>query len=72
MVDHLTGWPIATPIPNKEATTVARAILNDLVMVYGCQQILSDNSKEFSNALHAYVCSEFDIKQHFTSPYTPR
>ena len=23
MTDHLTGWPIATAIPDKEATTVA-------------------------------------------------
>ena len=72
MVDHLTGLPIATPIPDKEATTVVRAILNDLFMVYGCPQILlSDNGKEFSNDLLAYVCNEFDIKQHFTIPYTP-
>ena len=26
MVDHLTGWPIAKTIPNKEVTTVANAI----------------------------------------------
>ena len=26
MTDHLTGWPIATAIPDKEATTVANAI----------------------------------------------
>ena len=34
--------------------------------------ILSDNGKEFSNDTLAYVCDEFNIKQHFTSPYTPR
>ena len=26
MVDHLTSWPIATAIPDKEAITVANAI----------------------------------------------
>ena len=30
MTDHLTGWPIATAIPGKEATTVANAIYIDL------------------------------------------
>ena len=30
MVDHITGWPIAKAIPDKEATTVANAILRSL------------------------------------------
>ena len=34
--------------------------------------ILSDNGKEFSNDTLAYVCDEYGIKQHFTSPYTPK
>ena len=73
MTDHLTGWPIATAIPDKEATTVANAIYKDLILVHGCPEILlSDNGKEFSNDLLAYVCGEFNIEQHFTSPYTPR
>ena len=31
VTDHLTGWPIATAIPDKEATTVANAIYKDLI-----------------------------------------
>ena len=73
MTDHLTGWPIATAFPDKEATTVANAIYKDLVLVHGCPEILlSDNGKEFNNDLLAYVCEEFNIEQHFTSPYIPR
>ena len=34
--------------------------------------LLSDNGKEFTNDTLAYVCQEFNIEQHFTSPYTPR
>ena len=55
MIDHLTGWPITTAIPDKEATTVANPIYKDLVLVHGCQEILSNNSKEFKNDLLAYV-----------------
>ena len=33
MTDHLTGLPIATAIPDKEATTGANAIYKDLVLV---------------------------------------
>ena len=72
MVDHLTGWPIANAIPNKEATTVADAIFEKLILEHGTPEVLSDNGKEFTNDTLAYVCQEFNIEQHFTSLYTPR
>ena len=73
MADELTGWPVATAIPGKEATAVANAIYKDLVLVHGCPEILlSDNVKEFTNDCLAYVSEESNIEQHFSSPYTPR
>ena len=73
MVDHPTGWPIAKAIPNKEATTVANTIFGKLILEHGMPEVLlSGNGKEFTNDTLAYVCQEFNIEQHFTSPYTPR
>ena len=73
MVNHLTGWPIAKVILNKEATTVAKTIFKKLILEHGAPEILlSDNGKELTNDTLAYVCQEFHIEQHFTSPYTPR
>ena len=73
MVDHLTGWPIAKAVPNKEATTVANAIFENLILEHGTPEVLlSDNGKEFTKGTLAYVCEEFNIEQHFPSPYTPR
>ena len=73
MVDQLTSWPIARAIPDKEAVTVANAVYEDLILQHGAPEILlSDNGKEFCNDTLAYVCEEYGIKQHFTSPYTPR
>ena len=73
MVDQLTSWPIARVIPDKEAVTVANAVYKDLILQHGAPEILlSDNGKEFCNDTLAYVCEEYGIKQHFTSPYTPR
>ena len=67
-VVHLTGWSITKAIPNKEATTVANATLE-----HDAPDILPSNyGKEFTNNTLAYVCQEFNIEQHFTSPYTPR
>ena len=73
MVDHLTRWPIAKAIPNTEATTVATAILEKFILEHGTPEVLlSDNGKDFTNDTLAHVCQEFNIEQHFTSPYTPR
>ena len=73
MIDHLTGWPMAKAIPNKEATTVANAVFEKLILEHGPPSILlSDNGTEFSNDTLAYVCDELGIDHHFTSPFTPR
>ena len=73
MVDHLTRWPIAKAIPNKEATAVADAFFEKLMLEHGTPEVLLSNSgKEFTSDTLAYVCQEFNIEQHFTSPYTPR
>ena len=73
MVDHLTNWPMVKAIHDKEATTVANAIPEKLILEHRSPEILlSDNGKEFPNDTLAYVCQEFGIEQHFTSPYTPR
>ena len=47
VVDHLTGWPIARAIPDKEATTVANAVFEKLILDHGAPKILlSDNVKD--------------------------
>ena len=50
MVDHLTGWPIAQTIPNKEATFVANTIFEKLILEHGAPEVLLSNSgKELTN-----------------------
>ena len=73
MVDHLTRWSTAKALPDKEATTVVNTIFEKLILEHGAPEVLlSDNGKEFTNDTLAYVCQEFNIEQHFTSPYTLR
>ena len=36
MVDHLSGWPLANAIPDKDASTVANAIHEKLILEYTC------------------------------------
>ena len=35
MVDHVTSWPMVKAIPDKEATTVANAIYDKLILEHG-------------------------------------
>ena len=64
---------IAEAIPNKEATTVANTIFEKLILEHDAPEVLlSNNGKEFTNDTLAYVYQEFNIEQHFTSPYTLR
>ena len=57
MVDHITSWPMVKTIPHEEATIVANAIFQKLILEHGGLEILlSDNGKEFTNYTLAYVC----------------
>ena len=73
VVDHLTGFPIAVPIPNKEASTVVEAFYEKVILEHTAPSIvLSDNGKEFANDTMAHLCEAFNIKHTFTSPYMPQ
>ena len=50
IVDHLTSWPMVKAIPDKEATTLANAIFEKLILQHGSPKILlSDYGKELTN-----------------------
>ena len=36
IIDHLTGWPEAFPIPDKSADTIAATFINDYLPVHMC------------------------------------
>ena len=58
MIDHLTGWRMAKAIPNKEATNVANAVFEKLILEHGPPSILlSDNGTEFSNDHVTYIAT---------------
>ena len=52
MVDHLASRPMVKAVPDKEATTVANVISEELILEHGSPEIpLSDNEKEFTMTL---------------------
>ena len=36
IIDHLTGWPEAFPIPDKSADTIVATFINEYIPAYMC------------------------------------
>ena len=70
IINHLTGWPEAFPIPNKSADTIVATLINQFLPVHMCpRSILSDNSMEFKNNLMDQVLQQLGIDRIFSAPY---
>ena len=61
IIDHLTGWPEAFPIPNKSADTIVSTFINEYLPVH-----LLDNGMEFKNNLMDQVLQELGIDRIFS------
>ena len=52
IIDHLTRWPEAFPIPDKSTDTIVSTFINEYLPVHMCPwYILSVNGTEFKNSL---------------------
>ena len=73
IIEHLTGWPEAFPIPNKSADTIVATLTNHYLPVHMCPRyILSDNGMEFKNNLLDQVLQQLGIDRIFSAPYHPQ
>ena len=73
IINHLTGWPEAFPIPNKSADTIVTTLINHYLPVHMCPRyILSDNGIEFKNKLMDQVLQQLGIDRIFSAPYHPQ
>ena len=73
IIDHLTRWLEAFPIPNKSADTIVATFINEYLPVHMCPQyILSDNGTEFKNSLMDQVLQQLGIDRIFSAPYHPQ
>ena len=70
IIDHLTGWPEAFPLPDKSADTIVATFINEYLPVHKCPRyILSDNGTEFKNSLMDQVLQQLGIDRIFSAPY---
>ncbi len=73
IVDHFSGWPEAYPVPNKQAVTVAKVLLEDFIPRHACPQVLiSDQGTEFCNSVIDALTKNLNIHKIRTTPYHPQ
>lgn len=70
MICDFSKYLISVPIPNKEANTVAKAIFEHFILIYGImKQIRSDCGTEYKNEIIKCLCKMLNINHNFSTPY---
>uniref|UniRef100_A0A671PPZ2 Integrase catalytic domain-containing protein n=1 Tax=Sinocyclocheilus anshuiensis TaxID=1608454 RepID=A0A671PPZ2_9TELE len=71
--DYFSKWTKAYPLPNQEAKTVARVLVEELVCRYGTPRSLhSDQGRNFESNLFGELCQLLGINKTRTSSYQPQ
>ena len=73
IIDNLTGWPEAFPIPNKKADTIAHVFVSNYLPIhmFPCF-ILTHYGTEFKNQLIDNVLQHLGRDHIFSAPYHPQ
>ena len=72
VTDYFTKWPEVYPLPNQEATTVAKVLVNGMICRFGVPlEIHSDQGRNFESALFK-VCRLLGMTKTRTTPLHPQ
>ena len=72
MTDAFSKFSVAVVMPNQQAKTVAKALVDKWFYVYGIPtRIHSDQGKSFDNKIIKQLCKIYGVKQSTTTPYNP-
>ena len=73
VADYFTRYMEAFPLPNQEATTVARTLVDEVFMRFSTpEQLHSDQGRQFEGQLITEVCKLLNINKTRTTPYHPQ
>ncbi|VDI16471.1 Hypothetical predicted protein [Mytilus galloprovincialis] len=71
--DYYTKWTESFPMPNMEASTVVKIIVEEVIARFGVPSwIHSDQGRQYESRLFQVVCKVLDIKKTRTTPYHPQ
>ena len=71
--DYYTKWTESFPMPNMEARTVARIIVEKVITRFGVPSYIhSDQGKQYEGSLFHEMCRLLGIKKTRTTPYHPQ
>ena len=70
--DYFTKWTESYPMPNMEAVTVARLMIEQMICRFGIpRKIHSDQGRQFESQLFSEMCRLLQIEKTRTTPYHP-
>ena len=71
--DHFTKWMEAYAIPNQEAVTVAKKLVDQMFCRFSPpDQLHLDQGKQFESAVVQEICKILGMQKSRTSPYHPQ
>lgn len=71
-MDYFTKWPEAYAVPNQEATTVARVLVDEFFCRFGVPyELHSDQGRNFESKVFQECCSLLGIRKTRTTPLHP-
>ena len=73
VTDQYSRYVIAWPTPDITAKTIAAQFYQKVICIYGApKRLLSDNGSSFVGAIFKELCTQFEIKQVFSTAYHPQ
>lgn len=70
IICDLTKYLVTVPIPTKNAETVAKAVFDNFILIYGpMKTIKSDLGTEYKNQIMQELCKTMEINQNFSTAY---
>jgi hypothetical protein len=72
-VDRFTRWPMAFPVKDIHAITVAQAFLNGWIQLFGVPEVLTtDRGRQFESALWADLMRLLGVRHNATTAWHPQ
>lgn len=73
LVDRFSSWPVAEPLEDITAETVARSLIRCWISHYGVPyQIITDRGRQFTSALFTNIARRLGFASVRTSAYRPQ